>query len=188
MVTNVKPEKPAGFPLFAHNNGQWAKKIDGKMYYFGPWHDPEAALAKYQEQVSQTKKRRAKKAERQANKPAQPYADYPLTAHPSGQWCKKINGKLYYFGIWSEPETALERYLNTKDDLMAGREPACYSNSMTIRELADRFLTTKRADRDRGAITKSHYRQLDENVEFVVRTFGPGRRLDTLRASDFEDL
>ena len=31
-------------------------------------------------------------------KPAKPYAEYPLTAHPAGYWCKKIRGKIHYFG------------------------------------------------------------------------------------------
>ena len=47
-----KPEKPRpDFPLFAHNNGQWAKKILQKMWYFGPWEDPAAAEAAYNSQA-----------------------------------------------------------------------------------------------------------------------------------------
>jgi integrase len=44
----TRPNKPyPTFPLFAHQAGVWAKKIKGKMYYFGKWDDPDEALKKY---------------------------------------------------------------------------------------------------------------------------------------------
>ena len=46
--TCQKPDKPReNYPLFPHGNGQWAKKIRGKQYYFGSWDDPTAAEAEY---------------------------------------------------------------------------------------------------------------------------------------------
>lgn len=47
----VKPEKPyPEFPLYAHRNGCWAKRIRGKIHYFGKWEDPQAALDNYLKQ------------------------------------------------------------------------------------------------------------------------------------------
>lgn len=47
-TSSAKPMKPhPDFPLFAHNNGQWAKKIKGRMAYFGPWANHKVALKRY---------------------------------------------------------------------------------------------------------------------------------------------
>jgi hypothetical protein len=44
----VKPAKPyPDFPLFPHATKRWTKKIRGQMHYFGPWDDPDGALAKH---------------------------------------------------------------------------------------------------------------------------------------------
>jgi integrase len=48
---NTRPGKPfPDYPLFAHHNGQWAKKIRGKFHYFGPWNDPGGALVRYEKE------------------------------------------------------------------------------------------------------------------------------------------
>lgn len=46
-----KPEKPyPGFPLTANSNGQWCRKIAGKVHNFGPWKDWKAALARHNDE------------------------------------------------------------------------------------------------------------------------------------------
>ncbi len=51
VAPRSKPPKPdPDFPLYAHAAGVWAKKIRGKMHYFGPWDDPDGAPKKYLEE------------------------------------------------------------------------------------------------------------------------------------------
>ncbi len=91
-----KPAKPyPDFPLTAHPTRRWCKKIKGKLHCFGRWEDPEGALREYQafivgEVVERSTTSHNPKGN--SNRPNKPYPDFPLTAHPCGQWCKKIRG------------------------------------------------------------------------------------------------
>jgi len=186
-----KPEKPTSdFPLFAHHNGQWAKKIKGRLHYFGPWGDPQGALERFLEhdtrasngrQVSETPILPANP------KPAKPHADFPLYAHRSGRWAKKIRGRLHYFGPWDDPEAALNLYIDQKDDLLAGREPQ-RKEGLTVRELVNRFLASKEARVETGELKRRSFEDYDATCGRVVEVFGRSRLVTDLRPADFERL
>jgi hypothetical protein len=103
----TRPSKPyAGYPLFPHANGSWAKKVKGKLVYFGPWSDPQGALERYRAYTHGTTP--ATPDTPTIPKPPKPYPDYPLFPHGNGSWAKKIRGHLHYFGPWSDPDGALK--------------------------------------------------------------------------------
>jgi hypothetical protein len=76
------------------------------------------------------------------SKPGKPYPEVPLTAHPAGYWCKKIRGKIHYFGPWADPDGALAKYLEQKDALHAGKKPREDTGATTVKEVANHFLNT----------------------------------------------
>jgi integrase len=119
-------------------------------------------------------------------KPTKPYADFPLYAHASGRWAKKIRGRLHYFGPWSDPQGALDRYLRDRDDLHAGRTPrAREDEQLTLRGLANRFLTAKRALVDSEEITPRTWADYHASCGRLLRALGKERLVTDLAMEDF---
>jgi len=60
---------------------------------------------------------------------------FPLTLHPTGQYCKKIKGKICYFG--TDKKKALERYLAQATYLHGGQRfiQKASNGKMTLKEL-----------------------------------------------------
>jgi integrase len=167
----VKPAKPnADFPLFPHANGSWAKKIKGKLVYFGKWADPQGALERYQQQVSGVATPQA-----DAGKPAKPYPTFPLSAHGNGQWVKRIRGKLHYFGKWSDWQAALDLYEKQKSDLHAGRVPRVKRGSMTLRDLCNTFMKSKQRLREAGELSTRMFADYYQTCADLVEHFNRDR-------------
>lgn len=126
-----------------------------------------------------------------AVRPEKPRPDFPLFPHGNGLWCKKVRGKLRYFGsVVKDPtgKAALEWWLKDKDDLLAGRTPRTDSNALTLHELCNRFLSAKEAQRDAGAIAHRSFVDYFETCQRILDAFGKTRLVEDLAADDFESL
>jgi integrase len=121
-------------------------------------------------------------------KPSKPYPDFPLTAHPAGYWCKKIRGKLYYFGPWSDPDGALAKYNEQKDDLHAGRKPRPDADAATVKDVANDFLNAKQALVDAGELSPRTWDDYKLICDLVVKEFGKGRLAADVGPNDFAAL
>jgi integrase len=104
-----------------------------------------------------------------------------------GKWAKTIRGRTYYFGVWSDPEGALRDYLDQKDDLYAGRTPSS-KGGLTVREVCNRFIASKRVDVDMGKLSPRTFCDYDRACRAVVEEFGAGRSVSDLGPTDFERM
>ncbi len=124
-------------------------------------------------------------------KPAKPRPDFPLFPHANGRWAKKVRGRFIYFGKWSDDlkgVAALSLWVDQKDDLLAGRTPRTNGDGLTVRELANHFLTSKKLELDIGEITFRTWQEYHRISERVVSEFGKSRLVSDLRPDDFEKL
>src|SRR5215475_2964867 len=125
---------------------------------------------------------------RRRNKPEKPYPDFPLFAHATRRWAKKVNGKLHYFGPWDDPDGALTKYLEQKDALHAGRKPRESMDGTTVKDLCNAFLNAKAASRDAGELKPRTWLDYQDACNRLVSHFGKGRRLDDIGPGDFAEL
>ena len=80
-----------------------------------------------------------------AKKAAKPYKDFPLFLHQTGEYAKKVRGRMHYSGV--DREAALAKWLKEKDHLLAGRTPPRDIDQLTLRDLANLFLNSKKIPR-----------------------------------------
>jgi len=126
-------------------------------------------------------------------KAARPRPDFPLRIHKgTGYWCKKIRGRVYYFGkVADDPkgQAAEEEYERGKDDLKAGREPRDKpTEGLTIADACNHFLQHHEERRDIGELSPRTYWGLYATCENIVKVFGRQRTVADLVPDDFRKL
>jgi len=121
-------------------------------------------------------------------KPKKPHRSFPLTAHNNGQWCKKIRGKVHFFGVWADPQAALDNYLRVAADLHAGRKPresTLAGPGVTVKGVANHYLTYQAQRVEEGEITPRWLDDCLRTVEHFVKSMGTARLALDVRSEDF---
>jgi integrase len=122
------------------------------------------------------------------NPATKPYDDFPLTAHKNGQWCKKVRGTVRYFGPVADWKAALEKYLDQRDDLQAGRKPRSKTGGVTLADVLNRFLYSKKLLRDSGELAPRSYGDYERTCDRVAAALDKTRLLSDLGPEDFQEL
>lgn len=118
------------------------------------------------------------------DKPQKPYPEFPLFPHACGQWVKKIRGKLHYFGAWADPDAAMSKYLNQKDDLHAGRKPRQKTDAPTLRDLCNHFRTEKQHRHESGELSERTLHDYARTCDLLLEHFGKDRLLSDITPVD----
>lgn len=145
----------------------------------------------------------AKHRKASKDKPKKPFKGFPLFAHGSGHWAKKIRGQTHYFGAWGKQENgervwvdaeggwqpALELYERQQDALHAGRTPRVTdAEGLTVADLCNTFLEAKERQVDAGDIGRKSFKDYLRVCKRLTKAFGRNRPVDDLTADDFERL
>ncbi len=127
-------------------------------------------------------------------KPEKPYTGYPLSAHPCGQWVKKIKGKIYYCGPWSDPDGALQKYRLNLDDWQAGRKPRPQptttedtADGVRVHHIVNQFLAAKQKFRDNGELAPRTFAMYERCAKDFAKHFGRDRLVEDITPTDWQE-
>ena len=129
--------------------------------------------------------------------PAKPHATFPLFAHQTGRWAKKVRGRIRFYGRWgrsvggkiipvddvnSSAATAQLEFDRCWPYHSQGREAPEIDDGdfLTIRDLANKFLANKKSRLDSGELSRQSFDDYFRTCQTLVDSFGAPRRVDDL--------
>lgn len=113
---------------------------------------------------------------------------FPLTLHPTGQYCKKIKGKIYYFG--SNKQQALQKYLRYASDLhYAGRNSshAFSEGEITLKSLCNLYLEHQFCRMQGGDLTACYYADQVRILRRFARHIGPSCLISQIKTVELQN-
>jgi hypothetical protein len=125
------------------------------------------------------------------NKPRWPHAGTTiLTPNPNGQWSKKHRGRVYYFGVWADPDAALKRWEREWPAIRAGAVAEVRNPDVlvTLKDVTDALLDAKLVLVERGDLARVTYRKYSLYVRRVLEVLGHARAISAIGPRDFEKL
>jgi len=113
---------------------------------------------------------------------------FPLTFHPTGQYCKKIKGKIYYFG--SDKKEALQRYLDQATYLHG-----CQNNlqqkptgdNMMLKQRCDMYLNYQYSKLQANDLTARHHNDQIDSLNKLMAFLGQNRKIKSITTLDLQN-
>mgnify|MGYP002629436439 CR=1 FL=1 len=113
----------------------------------------------------------------------------PLFQHQTGQWAKKIKGRMVYFG--ADYDTALATYVQERDEWEAGRNPRKHGKAasrpgcVTLSDVVNSFLAFKERQVGEGELSQRTFIDYYKTCIRLIDHFGKSISVDTLTSADF---
>ena len=112
---------------------------------------------------------------------------FPLTLHPTGQYCKKVKGKMYYFG--SDKKEAMQRYLDQATYLHGCQnnlqKPT--SDNMKLKQLCDMYLKYQYSKLQASDLTASHYNEQVCSLNKLMAFLGQNTDTNKISTLDLQN-
>jgi len=109
-----------------------------------------------------------------------------LNLHPTGQYCKKIRGRLFYFG--KNKQLALKKYLESATKLHTSTKN---SNNVTneyicLKDLCNLYLDYQHDKTKAETLTKRYYADQIKSLQHFVKFIGPHKNVCDIRTIDLQ--
>ncbi|MGE3803395.1 MAG: tyrosine-type recombinase/integrase [Gemmataceae bacterium] len=119
--------------------------------------------------------------------------EYPLWPNPCGYWCKKIGGKVRYFGAWKRgvtAEAAEQMYAERRQALEDGLTPDVDKpdGGIRLKDLLNKYRQHKKTRWQDGDISERTFQGAEDACVFVYKNLDGNRKVSDLGPSDFAHL